>query len=96
MSEKQQLTFLTFSSATPDGDEIIIPDQYLGTPFTCWLGIFLKNSLELAKCGDISAAYENIGSALGANVFYHSPDALLAIYICWLSRSYWTSILCIC
>ena len=71
---------------TPDGDEITIPDRYMGVCFTDWLEIFLESSLELAKNGEIKSAYDNIASALAANVFYHSPDALLSVYICWFSK----------
>ena len=57
----------------------------MGVLFTDWLEVFLESGLELAKHRKIKSAYENIASALSANVFYHAPDALLSIHVCWLS-----------
>ncbi|KAL9098728.1 MAG: hypothetical protein Q9163_005663 [Psora crenata] len=84
--EKDSLVFKTDSVLeTLDGDQIVIPDHYMGITFTEWLHIFLHNALSLAKNGDAKAAYEVIASAYSANVFYHSPKALVAIHVCWLS-----------
>ena len=58
----------------------------MGISFTHWLDIFLENGLSLAQSGDIKSAYEVIASACSANVFYHSPKAMLAIHICWFSE----------
>ncbi|KAL9125829.1 MAG: hypothetical protein Q9217_005026 [Psora testacea] len=70
---------------TLEGDQVVIPDQFMGISFAEWLDIFLENGLSLAKSGDPNAAYEGIASAYNANVFYHSPKAVLAIHICWFT-----------
>ena len=78
--------FTDLSSEGPDGDAIEIPKQYLGITFPDWLDIFLENAIALSKHGKIREAYASIKDAMSANVFYHSTDALLLIYVCWFSK----------
>ena len=42
--------------------------------------------MKLAQGGDISSSYEVIAAAFHANVFYHSPESLLLIHVCWFSE----------
>lgn len=65
---------------------ITIPDQYLGIPFEDWLNILLEYSLELAKTGNLTAAYEVMTSLKSSNVFYHSQTALFLIQVGWFSE----------
>lgn len=64
-----------------------IPDEFLGIPFHAWLDIFLEYAMALSHSGDTKKAYEVISSASEANVFYHCPESLLIIYVCWFSKS---------
>ena len=70
----------------PDGDMITIPDQYLGIPFEDWLNTLLEYSLELAKTGSLTAAYEVMTTLKSSNVFYHSQTALFQIQVGWFSK----------
>ncbi|KAI9821550.1 MAG: transcription factor TFIIIC subunit tfc4 [Phylliscum demangeonii] len=60
-----------------------VPTSFRGIDFTEWLDIFLRYALGLAKEGDGSSAYDVISAAHDANVFYHSPDAVFLIHVCW-------------
>ena len=42
--------------------------------------------MKLAQDGHILSSYEVIAAAFHANIFYHSPDALLLIHVCWFSE----------
>lgn len=42
--------------------------------------------MALSHSGDAKKAYEVISSASEANVFYHCPDSLLLIHVCWFSK----------
>ena len=81
-------------SGRQDQDPIIVPDDYCGVPFSAWLDTFLEYALALAKSGDIKSAYDTIASAFHANVFFHSPEALFLIHVCWFSKSL-NSIFCL-
>lgn len=66
--------------------QIQIPDEFLGIPFHAWLDIFLEYAMALSHSGDTKKAYEVISLASEANVFYHCPESLLLIYVCWFSK----------
>ena len=51
-----------------------------------WLAIFLDYALRLAQDGDTEGAYETITAATDANVFYHKPDFMYLINVCWFSE----------
>lgn len=63
-----------------------IPTDYCGIPFHAWLEIFLEYALKLAQGGNILSSYEVIAAAFHANIFYHSPESLLLIHVCWFSE----------
>lgn len=42
--------------------------------------------MALSHSGDAKKAYEVIRSASEANVFYHCPESLLLIHVCWFSK----------
>ncbi|KAI9851300.1 MAG: transcription factor TFIIIC subunit tfc4 [Thelocarpon superellum] len=60
-----------------------VPDDYRGIPFDQWLDVFLEYALCLAKRGQAADAYEVLGAAYDANVFYHSPESVFQIQLCW-------------
>ncbi|KAF6230208.1 hypothetical protein HO133_004547 [Letharia lupina] len=70
---------------TAQGDQIVIPGDYCRIPFDCWLEIFLAYALTLAHGGNILSSYEIIAAAFHANVFYHSPESLFCIHVCWFT-----------
>ncbi len=69
-------------------DSAPVPQDYHGIPFQTWLDIFLEYALFLAQDGNLAFSYDVIAGARDANVFYHSPDPLLLIYVCWFCRSW--------
>ena len=71
---------------TASGDQIVIPTDYCGIHFHVWLEIFLEYALTLAQGGNILSSYETIAAAFHANVFYHSPESIFLIHICWFSE----------
>lgn len=70
-----------------DGEQVIIPEEFNGISFEDWLDVFLEHGLSLVQEGDIKSAYETIAAAFHANIFYHSPEALFSIHVCWFSKS---------
>jgi general transcription factor 3C polypeptide 3 (transcription factor C subunit 4) len=64
-----------------------IPDEFRGIKFHSWLDVFLEYALILAKSSNVQDAYDIISIASGANVFYHSPECMFLIHVCWFSRS---------
>lgn len=63
-----------------------MPDEFRGIPFHVWLDIFLEYAMALAQSGDNQSAYEVLASASSANVFYHFPDSMFLIHVCWFSK----------
>lgn len=80
------IMLIDYTSETAHGDQIAIPTDYCGIPFRAWLGIFLEYALTLAQGGNILSSYETIAAAFHANVFYHSPESLFLIHVCWFSE----------
>ena len=70
-----------------DCESAVVPDEYRAIPFKDWLDIFLEYGLSFAHEGDLKQAYRIMTSATQANVFYHSPDSLFLIHVCWFSKS---------
>lgn len=70
---------------TAQGDQIVVPTDYCGIPFHVWLDIFLEYALTLAQGGNILPSYEIVAAAFNANVFYHSPESLFVIHVCWFT-----------
>lgn len=66
-----------------DENTMLVPDEFCGIHFVAWLDVFLEYSLTLAKCNYMQAAYDIISSTLNANIFYHSPDSVFLIHVCW-------------
>ena len=63
-----------------------IPTKFRTITFDAWLDIFLEYALMLALKNEAQNGYEIISSALNANVFYHSPDSMFLIHVCWFSE----------
>ena len=42
--------------------------------------------MTLAQSGNILSSYDVIDAAFHANVFYHSPESLFLIHVCWFSK----------
>lgn len=42
--------------------------------------------MTLAQGGNILPSYEIVAAAFNANVFYHSPESLFVIHVCWFSE----------
>ena len=70
-----------------DNNAIAVPDGFGGVFFKDWLEVFLEYGLSLAYDGKMNQAYQIVASATQANVFYHSPDSLFLIHVCWFSKS---------
>ena len=49
--------------------------------------MFLEYGLLMALDADLCSAYEIVASAYHANVFYHSPESLFLIHVCWFGKS---------
>lgn len=67
--------------------ESSIPTEYRGISFETWLDIFLEQALTLAKLGDDFRAhsYETITAALDCSIWYHQPQSMLKIYVCYFT-----------
>ena len=63
-----------------------VPNEFRSIHFHVWLDIFLEYAMALAKSGDTQSAYEVLTSASSANVFYHSPDWMFLVQVCWFSE----------
>lgn len=64
-------------------DNVNIPQDYRGIPFSRWLDIFLEYALCLARNGYSHRSYELCEAAKDAIVFYHSREDMFLINICW-------------
>lgn len=73
------------------GEDTLIPDDYHSIPFHSWLDVFLQYALLLAQNGDVESSYELVATASHGNVFYHSPDSMFLIHVCWFSKYRWSS-----
>ena len=80
---------LTDGIGNAENDAVAIPDGFGGISFKDWLEVFLEYGLSLAYDGRKSQAYQIMVSATQANVFYHSPDSLFLIHVCWFSKLSW-------
>lgn len=73
--------------AAPDkadvGVDDPIPTEYREIEFADWLDIFCEYCLGLANSGRGEEAYEIIAAADDANVFYHEPEYIFRVHVCW-------------
>ncbi|KAG5205910.1 RNA polymerase III transcription factor TFIIIC subunit [Trichophyton interdigitale] len=73
------------SMGTPEIDASSIPNDYHGIDFDSWLDIFLEYALVLSGQGQGDEAYDTLGAAADASIWYHSKPSTLRIYICWFT-----------
>ncbi|EFR04389.1 hypothetical protein MGYG_07396 [Nannizzia gypsea CBS 118893] len=73
------------SMGTPEIDANSIPNDYHGIDFDSWLDIFLEYALVLSGQGQGDEAYDTLGAAADANIWYHSKASTCRIYICWFT-----------
>ena len=85
------LFFSNCSSRSTDTADV--PEQYRGIAFSTWLDIFLEYAFYLAESASLALAYDIIVAARDANIFYHTPDSMLLIHICWLSTFFFNVLL---
>lgn len=76
-------------STLADGDgnlpPLPMPGDYRGISFGEWLDIFLEYALLLASNGEKDEAFEAIGAASDASVYYHDKQSMLYIQTCRLT-----------
>ncbi|KAF3480705.1 uncharacterized protein GIQ15_06052 [Arthroderma uncinatum] len=70
---------------TPDVDINSIPNDYHGIPFDAWLDIFLEFALVLSGQGQGGEAYDALGAAADASIWYHSKPSTCQIHVCWFA-----------
>ncbi|KAM5456860.1 transcription factor TFIIIC subunit tfc4 [Microsporum audouinii] len=70
----------------PEIDADSIPNDYHGITFEDWLDIFLEFALVLSGQGQKDEAYDTLGAAADASIWYHSKPSTCQIYICWFSK----------
>ncbi|KAK2853309.1 hypothetical protein FQN49_005200 [Arthroderma sp. PD_2] len=76
---------LQASMGTPDLDINSIPNDYHGIPFDSWLDIFLEFALVLSGQGQGDEAYDTLGAAADASIWYHSKPSTCQIHVCWFT-----------
>ncbi|KAL1953622.1 hypothetical protein VTO42DRAFT_2540 [Malbranchea cinnamomea] len=81
IAERLQAALGTTSEIDPES----IPTDYCGISFDDWLDIFLEYALILAGQGLLEEAYDTLGAAADASIWYHSKPSSLQIYTCWLT-----------
>ncbi|KAL4822051.1 hypothetical protein BDW67DRAFT_7101 [Aspergillus spinulosporus] len=62
-----------------------IPTDYHGISFDEWLDLFLQYALTVAGQGEFGEAYDTLGAAADASVWYHSKDSSRLIHVCWFT-----------
>lgn len=65
--------------------ENVVPTDYHGISFDEWLDLFLQYALIVAGQGEPSEAYDALGAAADASLWYHSKSSLRLIHVCWFS-----------
>ncbi|WEW58281.1 transcription factor TFIIIC subunit tfc4 [Emydomyces testavorans] len=70
---------------TVEFDPDSVPTDYHGISFDSWLDIFLEYALVLACQGHAEEAYDSLGAAADANIWYHSKTSARQIYVCWFA-----------
>ncbi len=67
--------------------ESSIPAEYRGISFSAWLDIFLEQATVLARMGQNgkSQCYITIDAALDCVIWYHEPESMIKIYICYFT-----------
>lgn len=65
--------------------ESTIPTEYRGISFKAWLDIFLEDALVLANAGQRTQSYGSINAALDCVIWYHEPESIIQIYVCYFS-----------
>ncbi|KAL4928515.1 tetratricopeptide repeat protein [Aspergillus undulatus] len=62
-----------------------IPTDYYGISFDEWLDLFLQYALAVAGQNEPREAYDTLGAAADASVWYHSKDSTRLIHVCWFT-----------
>ena len=63
-----------------------IPTDYHGITFDAWLDLFLQYALAVAGQDEAEEAYDTLGAAADASIWYHSKDSTRLIHVCWFSE----------
>lgn len=66
-----------------------VPTSYFGITFSQWLDIFLEFALVLSSMGEARKAlcYKLLDAAIGCVIWWRSREAMLQIYVCYMSCS---------
>ncbi|KAL4806915.1 hypothetical protein BDV18DRAFT_121499 [Aspergillus unguis] len=62
-----------------------IPTDYHGISFNEWLDLFLQYAMTTAGQNEPGEAYDTLGAAADASVWYHSKDSTRLIHVCWFT-----------
>ncbi|KAL4941666.1 hypothetical protein BDV06DRAFT_177388 [Aspergillus oleicola] len=62
-----------------------IPTDYHGISFDEWLDLFLQYALAVAGQNEPREAYDTLGAAADASVWYHSKNGSRLIHVCWFT-----------
>ena len=63
-----------------------IPTDYHSITFDAWLDLFLQYALAVAGQNEAEEAYDTLGAAADASIWYHSKDSTRLIHVCWFSE----------
>lgn len=80
------LVLINNSPGTRDIEPEAVPTDYYGISFDAWLDIFLEYALISACQGQAEEAYDTLGAAGDASIWYHSKPHMRQIYVCWFSK----------
>ncbi|KAL4884513.1 hypothetical protein BJY04DRAFT_225696 [Aspergillus karnatakaensis] len=62
-----------------------IPTDYHGITFDEWLDLFLQYALAVAGQNEPVEAYDTLGAASYASIWYHSKTSTRLIHVCWFT-----------
>ncbi|KAL4791413.1 hypothetical protein BDV19DRAFT_370563 [Aspergillus venezuelensis] len=71
--------------AAEEHAQSIIPTDYHGINFDDWLDLFLQYALAVAGQNEPREAYDTLGAAADASVWYHSKNGTRLIHVCWFT-----------
>ncbi|KAL4916025.1 hypothetical protein BDW62DRAFT_110377 [Aspergillus aurantiobrunneus] len=87
MSEMQEMASRLQETlgATEEPSHSTIPTDYHGISFDEWLDLFLQYALVVAGQNESEEAYDSLGAAADASVWYHSKPSMRLIHVCWFT-----------
>ncbi|RDL40531.1 uncharacterized protein BP5553_00510 [Venustampulla echinocandica] len=77
----------SFETNRTDKDEMVqpkvVPTEYRGISFQSWLDILMEYAICNARNGNTRESYEVCNAAKDAIIYYHSPEDMFLIHLCW-------------